>query len=92
MKLNTLLEKQELIQPKAHDRTVNNIARSIVSKAIKDFVDEDELPAAKKMARGFGKRLLKAVEDEYRHMKLRDVTPTENEEEEDEEHKLSLSR
>lgn len=73
MKIDQILEDQEFLPRMKGDATAQRLAGQLVRTAIKNFDDKDELPAAKKMARGFYQNLLKHIETEYKHAKMKKV-------------------
>lgn len=77
MKVVELLEQQEILPRKTNDAAARKIASQLVRTAIKNFHGNDELPAAKKMAKGFYNNLIKYIETEYQDMKMKDISEKE---------------
>lgn len=90
--IKQLDEQQTYIPRKMGDPTARKMADQLVRNAIKNFHEKDELPAAKKMARGFYNNLLKHIDEIYHEKRMKEVTPAADEtsDEQVQEKKLSL--
>lgn len=77
---------QTLLPRKTGDATARRMAEQLVRTAIKNFHADDELKAAKKMARGFYNNLMKHVDEVYHELTMKKVEPVK-----EQDFKLSLT-
>ncbi len=78
MKLEQLHEEQEVLLAKRGETTARKMAKQFVTTGIRQFDGKEELRAAKKMARSFFNMLVKHIESEYNHLKMKEVSEEED--------------
>lgn len=86
-----LNEEQTYIPRKTGDPTARRMADQIVRNAIKNFHEKDELPAARKMARGFYNNLMKYIDEIYNEKRVKEVPQQDDTKDVRETTSLSLS-
>ena len=92
MKLESFLEEQQTYIPRKHgDPTARRMANQIVRNAMKNFHEDDELQAAKKMARGFYNNLLKYIEEIHSELRVKEVHSAPDDVKDVQETTISLS-
>jgi len=75
MKLNALLERAELL-PRSDLPKAEQIAKQMVKAVVGRYGEDAEHEVkAKQMASMFHKEMLKAIDDELKHHKMKKVSP-----------------